>query len=169
MTTYFDPTNAAHKALLPVALRGSAELVRLAAESEADVLNAFTREVATAGYRADALDPTHSLRAPLAGYYAGRRYTLLADGRRGVFLDHYTEDADACTHEAFKAALTRAIALVVAWRIEQLTRQTFVESVSGHAGQNSSVSYRKDHGEPFPRGWDRWLRPYDTRPKSWSI
>jgi len=44
MTTYFDPTSAADKLLLPPSMRSDAELSNVAALAEADVIGYYTQD-----------------------------------------------------------------------------------------------------------------------------
>jgi len=169
MASYFSAaTGSADLGLLPATQRSATELGRLASEAEADIIARYTDYIAPASYRgaADLADPGRA-RSPLV--YRSSRYTATADGLRGVFLDGYTVDADDCTSEPFKDAMKRAVAAVVSWRLDQTTRNLAAISVSGHAGMNSSITYNTDHADPWPAGWDRWLRPYDTRPPNYAI
>ena len=141
MASYF--VSAEDSVLLPKAVRGAEDLDQLALLVEADVINEFTQEPQPGD-----LEPAVEL-----------------DSYRFVYLRDYAVDADDAG-AALKLALKRTIALVLAWRLRQDVMNPLLTSGGGKAKSETRVA---NHQEPFPMHWDRFLRPFDSRPGAFAI
>lgn len=165
MTTYFDSNDVAHLALLPPEMREAQDLADVAAEAEADVINVFTKR--TPDLRYTALQPAVGDGAPTVLLYSDRQATMIGD-QLYVFLHGYQEDADhASVDPDFKVAMRRAIAEVIKWRLRRWSQDLAVQSEGNRDGM--SRSWRDSAEDPFPKGWSRWLREYDTREPVWVM
>lgn len=165
MTAYFDPNDVAHLALLPAELREAQDLADVAADAEADVINVYTRRAADLRYTAQL--PAIGDGAPTVLLYSNRTATKIGVDLY-VFLEGFQEDADAATVDAdFKVAMRRAIAEVIKWRLRRWSQDLAVQSEGNRDGM--SRSYRDSAEDPFPKGWSRWLREYDTREPVWVM
>lgn len=167
-TPYFDATNEFDTNLLPAALRTDSELLVLAQLVEADVIAHFTRHVPSTAYTAregvsdeprfgdsgwvtDVVGEDVSNQAAPAG-------AVVPQIR--VYLRGYKADAaDPAVDPNLKLALKRAIAEVIRWRLAQWKSEQQALSSSADGG-GKSRSYRDSADDPFPKGWDRWVRPF---------
>jgi len=141
---YFDPTNEEHLKLLPTDMREASDLTNVAAEAEADVIQYFTSED----------PPTSSL-----------DYVELQDddgygiGRYVCLRGYATDPTEAETF--LQTAMRREIAGVIRWRLKQREKDPLIASES--SGEFKGRTFRNDAEQPFPPGFGRWLRPFDTR------
>lgn len=147
---YFDMVtpNTTHQKMLPEPIRASDDIVNIAAEAEADVINQYTALGTDVGGAGTAIGSS--------GYY--------------VLLDGYEEDpddVDTDLYPNFKTDMARAIAAVVRWRFEQRRREV---GLSNESTDVASKTYTQRFSDDlWPPGWDRWLRKYDIRPQPWSL
>jgi hypothetical protein len=164
-TVYFDTTDATNcLALLPTNLRVAEDLAWLAAESEADVINHFTREITRAAYVGYPAPVT----LPIS-FRTTSVYTDLGNGR-AVYLKNYTVDPSQCTDPLFMMALRRTVAAVYRWRVEQMKRDVQVkQSSNGGGGAIGSGQRTFTTYDALPPAWDRYLKPYDTRETKWGL
>jgi hypothetical protein len=163
-TVYFDTEDEANcLALLPTELRVSEDLVFLAAQCEADVLNTFTRRVNTTSYTNFPIAAT----LPVA-FRSTSVYTDLGNGL-GVFLAGYTVDPTQCEDPLFVTAMRRTVAEVYRWRYQQNRRDVQVKQLSGGSGTASSGQKTFIGYDSLPPAWDRYLKPYDTRETDGAI
>jgi hypothetical protein len=165
MTTYFDPNDVTHLALLPPEFREAQDLVDVAAEAEADVINRYTQRAPDLRYTAQF--PAVGEGDPVVVLLTDRQATLVGDGLY-VFLHGYQEDADhASVDPDLKVDLRRAVVELIKWRCRSWSRDPAVQSEGNRDGM--SRAYRDSADEPFPKGWDRWLRKHDTREPAWVL
>lgn len=145
-------------ALLPTRMQGWAELDRVAAQVEADVILTFTRDITDLRRGLQHWGP------PFA------EYTQVGE-QRGVFLRHYQEDASTVVEvsetaavqadqSAFLAAMKRTIAAVIEWRFLSEQKDPQLDQVSDGTGKHQTKNVH--HHEPFPPSWQRFLRPWVT-------
>ena len=141
---YYDATSAEHKKLLPTDLREASDLANVAAEAEADVIQHFISEDPPAS----SLDYVELQDDD--GYGIGRYVCL-----RG----YATDPAEAETF--LQTNMRREIAGVIRWRLKQREKDPLIASES--SGEFKGRTFRSDAEQPFPPGFGRWLRNYDTR------
>lgn len=165
MAPYFDPNDVSHLALLPAELREAQDLADVAADAEADVVNHYTRRAPDLRYTAQ--QPIALDGQPVVLLLTDRTATQVGVGLY-VFLEGYQEDADhASVDPDLKTDLRRAIAEVIKWRLRRWSQDLAVQSEGNRDGM--SRTYRDAVDDPFPRGWDRWLRKHDSREPAWAI
>jgi len=170
VSVYFDHTDPAHLALLPVGMRRSTELEDLAPEVEQDVLNHYTRRQHDMRYTV--LQPVSAPPVGVAArptfVFTPRGYATDIGNGALVYLAGYTADSsDALCDPNLRNALRREVADVLKWRLAQLSHDVGVASVSGQGGVTKS--YREHADDPFPPHFGRWLKAYDTRPPNWAF
>ena len=140
---YFDVTDTEHLKLLPIDMREASDIANVAAEAEADVIGRYTEE----------------------GGSADRICTELEDGSgNGIGISVYLNGYSLTPAEAesnFAADLRREIAGVIRWRLKQREKDPLIASES--SGEFKGRTFRDDAEQPFPPGFGRWLRNYDTR------
>lgn len=163
MASYFDISVSAAVGMLPDDIRCRSDLAFLASSAEAELIAMYTRQ--EPDYRGTAL---HDLQNVVTGNENLTSST--ADPR--VYLRYYKADADALTSAdelSFKAAMRRAIAALIRVRAAQEELDPLVKSetrgrrsVTYWAGANSIDGN-------IPRSVTKWLRPYDSRPRTFAI
>jgi hypothetical protein len=163
-TVYFDTTDATNcLALLPTDLRVSQDLVWLAAECEADILNHFTAPIVQTMYAG------YPVLVTLPIFFSATSvYTALGNGL-GVYLRGYTVDPTACLDPIFVKALRRTVAEVYRWRYPQMKRDVQVKQLSGQSGTVASGQKTFTTFDSLPPAWERFLKPYDTRESAWGL
>ena len=173
MTSYFDPTSAADRNLLPPSLRGHQELANAAALSEADVIGYYTQDppyflytnqIGLQGFFDASWGTGEDITNPSAPPSA-----IVPQVR--VYLRGYKVDAsDASVDPNLKLALKRTIAEVLAWKIAQWTSiEPGVAVSTGTEGNTpKSKTFRMTAEDRYPPDWTRWLYPYDSRPIIWG-
>lgn len=163
-TVYFDTTDATIcLPLLPVALQTTVDLLRLAAECEADILNHFTKPINRVTY----LNYPAPAQLPVALQLTSV-FTNLGNGL-GVFLAGYTLDPSQCADPIFVMAVRRTVALVFQWRYPQGQRDVQVKQMSGASGSLPAGQKTWSSFESLPPAWARYLKAYDTREGEWGI
>ena len=163
-TVYFDTTDATIcLPLLPVNLRTSVDLLRLAAESEADLINHFTKPINRVTYL--------NYPAPAQLPVALRLTSVFTDLKNGVgvFLAGYTVDPSQCTDLLFVMAMRRTVALIIGWRYPQTQRDVQVRQATGSSGTAAAGQKSWAPFDALPPAWARYLKPYDTREGEWGI
>lgn len=169
MAVYFDHTDPADVALLPVPLRTSKDLEDVAPLCEQDVILHFARRQPDLRFSVvDALAGAAAGRAPATFVWTSRgKATDLGNGVL-VYLAGYTVDSEDVTCDAnLRMALKREIAEVVRWRLYQAQREVAVTGSGGQGGVTKS--YRPEADDPFPPWFGRWLKAFDTRPAVWAL
>lgn len=155
MATYFDATVQGDKDLLPFAARSNADLAKIAARVEKEVINEYTDRAHYLLYtaRADSLEGTPELVNSTLSLY--------------VYLRGYKVDAaDAAVDASLKTALKNEIADVIAWRIARNDVNTLTTSESDGSGKSQSI--HPNAVRLFPPGFGRWLKPFDLREVCWG-
>lgn len=158
MATYFDPTNQADVSLVHPDVRAAKDLAFVAGEVEADVIHEYTKRT-----------PSWLYTLRYTGLAGDEPFTTVNTALAiNVYLRGYTVDAnDPTVDPSLKAALKRAVAGVIGYRLMQRNVDPFTRSQS--TGDSKSVTYRDDATALFPRGWERWLREFDTREAPWGM
>jgi len=144
---------------LPAALRGISDLAFYAEEAEALILQQYTRRA-----------PGQLLDQPVPGAVS-RVAEQLGSSNYFVFLRGYRElsaDVDTVAFPNFKTDMARTIALMIRWLYPQLKRELGVQSEVDGGERGKSRTLNVDAEAALPRGWDRWLRQYDTREPAWG-
>lgn len=162
-TVYFDPTDATNcLPLLPVDLQSAVELVRIASDCEADILNTFTKPINRVQYFG------YPSPATLPVILQTSVYTDLGNGL-AVYLAGYTTDPTQCTDTHFVMAMRRTVARLIEWRWTQSQRDVQVKQATGTAGSLAGGQKTWINYDALPPAWDRYLKPYDTRETAWGI
>jgi hypothetical protein len=153
MATYFDATVQADKDLLPFAARSNADLVKIAARVEKEVIAEYTDRAHYLLYtaRGESLEGTPEL--------------INADLSLYVYLRGYKVDA-AAADASLKDALKNEIADVIAWRIKRNDVNTLTTSEADGHGKSQSI--HPNAVGLFPPGFGRWLRAFDLREPVWG-
>jgi len=155
MATYFDATVQGDKDLLPFAARSNADLVKIAARVEREVINEYTERAHYMTYtaRADSLEGTPELVNSALSLY--------------VYLRGYKVDAaDAAVDASLKVALKNEIADTIAWRIAKNAINPLTTSEADGSGKSQSL--HPNAVNLFPPGFGRWLRAFDIREVCWG-
>jgi hypothetical protein len=155
VATYFDPTVQGDKDLLPFAARSNADLAKIAARVEKEVIAEYTDRAHYQLYtaRGEALEGTPELVNSTLGIY--------------VYLRGYKVDAnDAAVDPSLKDALKNEIADVIAWRIKRNDVNTLTTSEADGSGKSQSI--HPNAVGLFPPGFGRWLRAFDLREPVWG-
>jgi hypothetical protein len=156
MATYFDSTVQADKDLLPFAARSNADLAKIAARVEKEVIGEYTQ-------RAHYLLYT-------AREGSGEGAPELINSSLGIYVylrGYKVNAADAATDAGLKDALKNEIADVIAWRIQRGDVNTLTTSEADGSGMSKSI--HPNAVNLFPPGFGRWLRPYDIREPLWAV
>jgi len=163
VTAYFDASGPTTPSMLmlPPTMRTNSDIARLAAEAEADVINAFTRPLNAVTYFNYPAPASLPVALQLTSVF-----TDLGTGA-GVFLRYYTTDASLCTVPDFVTAMQRTVAAIIQWRFTQSKRDVQIRSRSGGAGIGSNETYLPY--DDLPPAWTRWLKLYDTREDAWGM
>lgn len=140
---------------MPSDIRDWPEVAEYAASVEFDVIEKYTERERDTSYTASGT--AWNVPDPVVISY--RERVEISSGLY-VYLRGYKTDASLASAE-FALAMRRAIAEVLAWRVRRsrTTPAVSSETASGAA----SKSYTNEHHSNWPRGWQRWLRRYDTR------
>lgn len=155
MATYFDSTVQGDKDLLPFAMRSNADLAKIAARVEKEVIAEYT-------------DRAHyTLYTARQGMTEGSPELINSDLSIYVYLRGYKVDAaDAAVDAGLKDALKNEIADTVAWRIKKNDVNTLTTAEADGHGKSQSI--HPNAVGLFPPGFGRWLRPYDLREPVWG-
>ena len=146
MATYFDPTNAEDKKLLPESMRSSTELANLHAVAERDVIRHFTRRRSSSSIGFPTLAETVNQDLGLA-----------------VFLLGYKADStDADVDADLKQALKETIADVIAWRFKRINKDGAIASETV-IGKALGVKWRPSSSSSFPPNFAWRLSNFDLR------
>lgn len=160
MAPYFNFANEADLKLLPAWARSHSELEWLATQVEADVIRYYTRPLR---------DEFEAFRIQDALYpmALNSRTLELLGNHEAVYLWGFKLDADDPAVDPYlKAAMKRAVAEVMAWRLRQVRVDPMVTTESG---EGKSKTYRMDANEPFPQGWERWLDNFEATEPMWWL
>jgi hypothetical protein len=162
---YFNLANQDCIALMAPEDLDATGIERIAEEAEASVIAHYTRDIAG---RWD-IGRNITFSSGSVGLPSLDGYTPIG-GSLVVYLRYYCVDpANLGTTEAelaFLLAMRRTVAAVIQWRLLQETMN--IAAVQETRGGRHLI---KDwwQREPFPWGWDRWLKPFDLRPALTSL
>ena len=147
MSAFFDATATADLALVTTTFRANADLVTLAAVTELDVIEQFTRPE----------PPRSSFNSE---FFLSQGYAL-GQGDY-VALRGFNPDADLVTDSGLKLALKYTIVDVLVWRLAKTDENPALQTVTTAQGQVRVKS--QGFHEPFPPGdWSYRLRRWDLR------
>lgn len=155
---FFDASSASTSDVttyLPKRLRDDADLARVAALAEQDVLEVYTVEL-----------KQQYLDRPLAWWQSIYAYYLSYNSAY-LCLRGYDPDPAKCEPNLAKA-LKREIAEVVVWRMAQkdvnplATSESATQALKGY-------SFREDKNSSLPPNFGYYLRRYDVRPTAYTI
>lgn len=156
---YFDPVKVdADKLLLPKAYRADAELERVAAQAERDVLSEYSRRLSPYEAAQTGLGTVYDGNYP--GAYKLSDYVMVT--LLGFDADPALADPGLLT--AFKAA----VADTTVWQLAAGKREPGVTSETGTESLKGKV-LRDDAEGPFSPGFSRHLRLYNIDPGAWVI
>lgn len=160
MTTYFDATQEADRALLPQAQRGYQDMANIAPLVEADVIALYTDVPQPGSYEPGAPNAQ-------VNENPGEDISTSSTGvQLRVYLKGYKVDASLADAN-LRLALKRTIAEVIAWRIQQrVGGEPGLQSASGDGSK--SKGFRERAEDAFPVDWDRWLRPFAAGRAPWG-
>ena len=154
MARYFDTSESEHLKYLPEEYRDHPRIATLAGEVEDDIRDYFTGQLPAEYYALDADGLP----------YGGTKL----DDYRYVYLRGFRTDATPtdATETALQTAMIRAVAEVLVWRLRQENRDPAVQSKSNTKG---NTTLRPGADKPWPRGWKRRFKPFDTRPRGYVV
>lgn len=156
--------------MLPAAITGRGDIAVLASECEADLIAHYTRNTPDRRYTGLGSWPS--------GVVVGEP-TPSEDNERQVYLRYYKADASdvsdsAADEVAFMAAMGRELASLIRHRASQRNEDGApTPSVVSERRGMRSVTYAEGSTAfaiaSYPKGFGRYLKPFDLRPKTYAV